>query len=168
MPIAQFFSPLGMDHIIAIISDAASVMELLAKILDIEQQLCLAHGNHLGVVDVVYKGKKASEEFADEEVDEEIEDSDDEEESNSTDSDDSDEDNENGPEVEFIEGEEELELNDAIKDLIDRVRMAVNKINKSPVKSWELQQTVKKWQKANGKKIEELVSLIIVLAPTNH
>ena len=94
MPIAQsFFSPPGMDHIIAIISDAASVMELLAKILDIEQQLCLAHGNHLGVVDVVYKGKKASEEFADEEVDEEIEDSDDEEESNSTDSDDSDEDN---------------------------------------------------------------------------
>ena len=36
-------------------------------------------------------------------------------------------------EDELVEGEEELELSEAIKDLIERVRYHVNKINKSPL-----------------------------------
>ena len=137
-----------MDKIVAILSDGAAVMELLAKLLGIDQQLCLAHGIHLAVVEVVYDPKKEPEEESILEV----------EESDTGDS--SDDDDENKPEVEITEGEP-LELNESIKDLIQRLRKSVNNINKSPVKVWELQEAVKKWQKSNGKKIEELVSFCI-------
>ena len=150
---------LGIGHIIAILSDGAAVMELLKAVLEIEQQLCLAHGNHLGVMSVVSKNKKASEAFVDNnQIVAEVED-----ESNLSDSENG-EDHENYPEVDFIEGEEELELIDAIKDLIDRVRWHVNHINGSPVLSWQLQQYVKEWQILNDKKIEELVSLIYCIS----
>ena len=128
-------------------------MELLKTIMEIEQQLCLAHGNHLGVMSVVSKNKKKKKAFDD---DNQIVVEEEEEESNLSDSDDG-EDDENYPEVDYIEGEEELELIDAIKDLIERVRMAVNKINGSPVLSWQLQEFVRRWQIRNEKKVEELV-----------
>ena len=135
-------------------------MELLRALMEIEQQLCLAHGNHLGVMSVVSKNKKKKKAFDD---DNQIVVEEEEEESNLSDSDDG-EDDENYPEVDYIEGEEELELIDAIKDLIERVRMAVNKINGSPVLSWQLQQYVKEWQMLNDKKIEELVSLVYCIS----
>ena len=156
-----------MYQIIAIVSDAATVMKKLAEILDIEHQLCLAHGNHLGVTDVICKKKKLSDEFVEEEDVGNISADEEDDEEEESDSDEEDED-ENEPEVKYFESEEELDLSDAIKDLIENLTKAVNKINFSPVLSWQLQQEVKKWQKATGKKIQEMVILIIVLAPTNQ
>ena len=162
-----------MEQIIAIVSDAASVMKALADLLDIEHQLCLAHGNHLGILSVVCKKKKTSDAFVEENIEDSLEVYEEEDESEGEEDvdeeeSDSDEEVENEPEVKYFEGEEELDLDDAIKDLIECLRKAVNKINFSPVLSWQLQQEVKKWQRANDKKIRELVILIIVLAPTNQ
>ena len=175
----------------AIMSDGAAVMKLLKEILKIEQQLCLAHGNHLGVLDVVCKKKpvkkpeeKSSTAFEDEDEesnedesgDEESSDEESDEEESGEDESGDDEtndgewdDDEEGPEVEIVEEErEELDLNDAIKYLIERVRAQIIRITASPVLSFELEQAIKKWQKRNKMKIQELVSLINnVLAPTN-
>ncbi|KAG0440928.1 hypothetical protein DMUE_1418 [Dictyocoela muelleri] len=40
--------------ILAIITDGASVMKKVGKILNLDQQLCFAHGVQLGVIDVLY------------------------------------------------------------------------------------------------------------------
>ena len=41
--------------IVAIITDGASVMKKVGKIINIDQQLCFAHGVQLGVIEVLYK-----------------------------------------------------------------------------------------------------------------
>ena len=42
-------------------TDGASVMTKMAKLLKIVHQICLAHGMHLAVCDVLYKAKKSNE-----------------------------------------------------------------------------------------------------------
>ena len=142
-----------MDQIVAIISDAAKVMESLANLLGIDQQLCIAHGIHLGVTDVVYISKK--------DVEEEFEASDDELDSNEDSDDESDFEND-GPEFEITDGDDIPELVETIKELIDRLRKVVIKIHASPVKVYELEEEVKKWQKDNDMDIKELVSFVCI------
>ena len=160
-----------MDQIIAILSDGAAVMKKLAEILEIEQQLCLAHGNHLAIVGVAYTNLKKKEKPSDEfpvENDENHDANEEEEESDNNDADESEEDDSpEGPEVQIVVEEEELELIDAIKYLIERVRFHVNKIIGAPVLEYELQEAVKKWQRKNGVKVQELVSKSLSV-PTNQ
>jgi len=44
------------DDIVCIVTDGASVMKKLGKLILPEQQLCYAHGVQLAVLDVLYKG----------------------------------------------------------------------------------------------------------------
>ena len=60
-------------------------MKLLAKILKIEQQLCLAHGNHLSVVDIICNKKAVTDESNKNQIQEPV--NDDEEESDENDED---------------------------------------------------------------------------------
>ena len=51
----------GLDlcaDIVAIVTDGASVMVKVGKLITAEQQLCYAHGIQLAVVDVLYKRKR--------------------------------------------------------------------------------------------------------------
>ena len=41
--------------IVAIITDGASVMKEVGRIINIDQQLCFGHGMRLGVIEVLYK-----------------------------------------------------------------------------------------------------------------
>ena len=100
-----------------------------------DQQLCLAHGIHLGVTDVFYAEQKEDENLeVEESVDSnEVSDDDDDEESNDENEDiDDSEVEENGPEVTVTDREEAPELVASIKTLIDRLRKSINIINKSP------------------------------------
>jgi hypothetical protein len=49
------------DDIVAIVTDGASVMVKVGKLISAEQQLCYAHGIQLAVVDVLYKRKRKTE-----------------------------------------------------------------------------------------------------------
>lgn len=45
---------------VACVTDGASVMVKLGKLINCEYHLCYAHGMHLAVCDVLYKNKKTS------------------------------------------------------------------------------------------------------------
>lgn len=45
------------NHIVAICTDGASVMCKVGRLMSAEHQVCLAHGIHLAVLDVLYKGR---------------------------------------------------------------------------------------------------------------
>ena len=45
-------------HVVAICTDGCSLMKKLGQNLDIDQQLCLAHGVHLAVTKVIYRKKR--------------------------------------------------------------------------------------------------------------
>ena len=50
-------SEFGLDlekHVVACVTDGASVMVKFGKIIDWDHQLCYAHGIHLAVCDVLY------------------------------------------------------------------------------------------------------------------
>lgn len=51
----QFFGLNLETDLISIMTDGASMMKKVAKLLDIHQQLCFAHGIQLAVIDVLYK-----------------------------------------------------------------------------------------------------------------
>ena len=156
-----------MDLIISIISDGAEVMKCLAKLLGILQQLCIAHGIHLAVLDVFTK--EVEEQLDDEEEESDGNDSEsdfDNESSPDSENEESEDEAEDGPEIDFVDDDNVPEFVESINDLIIRLRKAVKKIIKSPIKVWKLQEAVKKWQKANDKEIKELVSIVLVF--TNH
>ena len=51
-------SEFGLDlekHVLACVTDGASVMVKFGKIIDYDHQLCYAHGIHLDVCDVLYR-----------------------------------------------------------------------------------------------------------------
>lgn len=57
-------------HIVATVNDGASVMKKYGRIIDISMQLCLNHGIHLAVEDVIYKkSRNAVVVVEDEEID---------------------------------------------------------------------------------------------------
>ena len=146
-------------------SDGAKVMEKLANLLAIIQQLCIAHGIHLAVMDVVFI-KQVEEVLADEgeEADGDDSESDvDYDSSNSENEESEDEDQaEEGPEVDIIDADDVPEFVESINDLIIRLRKAAKSIINSPIKVWKLQEAVKKWQKANDMEIKTLVSNVLV------
>ena len=149
-----------MDQIICIISDAAAVMQKLAKELGIDIQLCIAHGNHLGILDVIFNVDEGIEEDVDSDFDVEESDSEYEIEQNESDSDDEEsDDEEDEPEIEIGDRENIPEFAESFNDLLKRLIKAVNKINFSPVKVWKLQKAVTKWQNENDMDVKELVSI---------
>ena len=158
-----------MNEIISIISDAAAVMQKLAKELGIDQQLCQTHGIHLAVIDVICKTEeeeeKTNEESGDDQHELDANDSESETEyetESETESENEETEVDEGPEIEITDNDDVPEFVESINDLIVRLRKAVNRINKSPVSVYQLQVEVKKWQKSNDLKIEELVSNVSV------
>jgi hypothetical protein len=50
-------------HVVSIVTDGAAVMKKVGEICPCEQQLCLVHGLHLAVTDVLYSKKENDEEL---------------------------------------------------------------------------------------------------------
>ena len=96
-------------------TDGASVMTKMGKLLKIVHQICLAHGMHLAVCDVLYKAKRSHD---DEARDKDENDEDDEE----------DEDEETDWLGEATEFEPELII---YSDIINKVRKIVKKFRRS-------------------------------------
>ena len=129
-------------HIVGAVTDGASMMKKLVRLMEIEHQLCHAHGTHLAVTDLIYKAKINMEEEEEEEVvvveevveEEENEDELAKDESLEADDDDLEEDF-------FIEEMEYLEqdFEDDIEPLVKKVRKIVKLFRKSPVKNSTLQ-----------------------------
>ena len=149
-------------------SDGAKVMEKLATLLKVIQQLCLAHGIHLAVIDVAFV-KKQVEQVLDEEEEEsgnesepDIDyESDSDSQNEDSEGEDEIEDEEEGPEIVINDADDVPEFVESVNDLIVRLRKAVKNILVSPVKVWKLQQAVKKWQRAHGMDIKTLVSIVL-------
>lgn len=112
--------------IVCITTDGAPVMQKVGKLLVCLQQLCLAHGVHLAVLDVLYKQHKSAsmktvEDGANSESDDE----------------------ENGEGFQIFTEEVELELADSLYPLIRKVRAVVKLFRKSPTKNDVLQKHIK-------------------------
>ena len=132
-------------------------MKILFCFSGVDQQLCLAHGIHLGVVDVYYAEENKEEEQLQLEMEDE-DNSDSEDEFDEIEENSNSDDENDGPEVMVTDGENIPEFNESIKNLILRLRKSANILNKSPVKQAQLQEQIKKWQRENEMKIEPMVS----------
>ena len=115
-------------HVICNTVDGASVCVKLGKLLKILQQICLAHGLHLSVCDVLYKAKRSNE---NEDKDTEGED-------------DIDKDNECGEDWLAVESDTEPELIITFAAVIEKVRKIVRKFRRSTVANDTLQEQVEK------------------------
>ena len=51
----SFFGLTVENPTLVVVSDGASVMKKFVCLLEVEQQICLAHGLHVGVCDALYK-----------------------------------------------------------------------------------------------------------------
>ena len=116
--------------VIAHTTDGASVCKKMGKLLKIVHQLCLAHGMHLAVCDVLYKAKKKSNENAETEGETEGEDEDDEEDEDESSAD---------WLAETIGHEPELIV---CANVIEKVRKIVRKFRRSTTANDELQEKV--------------------------
>jgi hypothetical protein len=114
--IQRKLSEFGLDltkHIVATVTDGAAVMRKMGELMDVEHQICNAHGLHLAVIDVLYKKKSAfsMEESASEESDEEDE----------------------------VEGStqvaEDMELQEDFGIIINKIRKVVKTFKRSPLKN---------------------------------
>ena len=111
-------------------TDGASVCKKMGKLLKIVHQLCLAHGMHLAVCDVLYKAKKKSNENAETEGETEGEDEDDEEDEDESSAD---------WLAETVGHEPELIV---CANVIEKVRKIVRKFRRSTTANDELQEKV--------------------------
>ena len=116
--------------VIAHTTDGASVCKKMGKLLKIVHQLCLAHGMHLAVCDVLYKAKKKSNENAETEGETEGEDEDDEEDEDESSAD---------WLAETVGHEPELIV---CANVIEKVRKIVRKFRRSTTANDELQEKV--------------------------
>ena len=116
--------------IVAIITDGASIMKKVGKIINIDQQLCFAHGVQLGVIEVLYKKLETAQQY----------DKEDENESDESDS---------CPEQDIYDSERFIgssrnKITEAsIGPLINKVRKIILLFRKSPTKNDILQQYIK-------------------------
>ncbi|XP_050339106.1 uncharacterized protein LOC126765534 [Bactrocera neohumeralis] len=116
--------------IISIITDGASTMLKIGKRIGPHQQLCLAHGIQLGILDVMYKRQIRIEPN----------------EISICEDDDSEEDTRDQTDcIQLADNEERGELTDEfdIKKIIDKIRSVVRSFRKSPKKNEILQKYVK-------------------------
>ena len=145
----------GLDftrNINGIASDGCSLMKRLGKDCNILHQLCVAHSVHLAVTKTMYQPKKPQPEsdmLLLDAIDQEEEETKDEENFEEL----TEEElqvfcDENSSEDELEEVE--VPLKETYEAVIKKVRTAVNKINRSPVKSSILQDAVKAEQKKAG------------------
>lgn len=123
--------------IVCIVTDGASVMVKVGKLIAAEQQLCLVHGIQLAVLDVLYKKKLVSENESEQveintDVDEEQDQTDDEEDISFQD--------ECG--VTIVNRDNEADLLANISPLIDKVRRIVRMFKRSPTKNDILQKYI--------------------------
>ena len=116
--------------VIAHTTDGASVCKKMGKLLKIVHQLCLAHGMHLAVCDVLYKAKKKSNENAETEGETEGEDEDDEEDEDESSAD---------WLAETVGHEPELIV---CANVIEKIRKIVRKFRRSTTANDELQEKV--------------------------
>ena len=130
-------------HVVALVTDGASIMCKVGRIAPCDHVICLAHTLHLAVSDVLYKKKrKANEEVPEEECeisfDEDVL-----EECESGDECDLMPDDDEGclREAE-MEGEVDS-LSSTIEPAVNKIRKIVRKFRKSPVKNDQLQKSVK-------------------------
>ena len=146
---------LTFDHIIAAVTDGASIMVKLGRLLPCEHVICLSHTLHLVITDVLYKKKKKTKQSTEHmSVDGELEDEYEEEELFS----DEDIQLENDQEQAEPESDDEemgslphqstndcapKPLKETIHPVIAKVRYIVNKFRRSPVKNDLLQKIVK-------------------------
>lgn len=111
--------------VVGFTTDGASTMQKIGKLIAPKQQLCLAHGLHLAVVDVLYKGTPTSS------TEQELSSSED------------DEDLFECFEVTLREDHSEITERFHIKPVIEKVRKTVRMFRKSPSKNEILQSYVK-------------------------
>lgn len=133
------------ENIVCITTDGAAVMQKVGKLLSCEQQLCLAHAIHLGVLDILYKKPKSV-------PNEEIGDDDDGCDSGDEDEEDQDE----GFQIVCTEDEAE-ELVDKLYPLICKVRTIVKLFRRSPTKNDDILQKYVKEE--FGKKIQLMIDV---------
>ena len=152
----------GLDrtkHIVGAVTDGASVMTKLGKIMGIEHQKCHAHGIHLAVTDVLY----AKETVADFVCNEDDAESDTEEECDTEDLDIGDDNeaeiDENQDDCELYEDECEafIQLDTEIHPIISKIRKIIKIFRKSPVKNDALQTYVK--QSNSGKSLKLILDI---------
>lgn len=113
------------NDVVGITTDGASTMQKIGRLIAPKQQLCLAHGLHLAVVDVLYKGTSTYNTEP--------------QESSSED----DEDLFDHFEITLSEVQVEITKKFHIKPIIEKVRKAVRMFRKSPSKNEILQSYVK-------------------------
>lgn len=130
--------------IVAITTDGASVMKKVGKIINADQQLCLAHGIQLAILEVLYnKHKQVKQIYVDDDDDDIEEESESEREmSDLKDIDENDEvdsENENdaylGLHIHNKEINDEIHLNEIIKSLIEKIRKVVRIFRRSPTRN---------------------------------
>jgi hypothetical protein len=109
------------DDIVCIVTDGASVMQKVGKLIEAEQQLCLAHGIQLAVLDVLYQRREHSR-------------------VNNDGDDDSEDDDGRDQCLDVLENEEYdalTELSGDFQQAVDKVRQIVKLFKRSPTKNDE-------------------------------
>jgi hypothetical protein len=142
----QEFGPSLENHTVAICTDGASVMRKAGRLISAEHQLCLAHGIHLAVLDVLYKKRNVGRVIsaAESDAEDEMEGS---QESDSRDTDSYvDSSHVEMEEAEDVEAEDQFEiiedsyddiseLSTEYRETVEKVRKIVKLFRKSPTKN---------------------------------
>lgn len=132
---------ISLDYdIVAITKDGASVMKKVGKIINADQQLCLAHGIQLAILEVLYNRqvKQRCQRYVDENDEIEKESEREGEMSNLKDieeNNDSENDEDLGLQIHNEEINDEIHLNEIIEPLIEKNRKVVKIFRRSPTKN---------------------------------
>ena len=137
-------------HIFGVVTDGASMMKKLARLMGVEHQICHSHGLHLAVCDILYKWTQQEDE-EEEETPAESTDTATATDRDGGDNDDGERDNGEGDDRDEGEGdgfqeemeEIEIEITDGIFIIINKARKIIKLIRKSPVKNDLLQHYLK-------------------------
>ena len=108
--------------VFAVVTDGATVMKKLGRIMEVTHQLCHSHGIHLAIGDVLYK-KPLTQEVSEEEEDVENEDDEDEQ----------------GDWTEEVSGTETMDFSETYTNTIKKVRKIVLHFKRSPKQNDALQ-----------------------------